>query len=151
MRCIISLLASLALALATAPLAAQTAQAGSAQELWKAYLDLSGHFDPALADLYADDAVVRNSRRYPDGHTRTLEWSGKEYQSLIRQAMPVARSRGDLDLYSNVRFKAIGDQTRVTATRYSTLKKYYAPHELILQNVRGVGWRIVGETGHSRP
>jgi hypothetical protein len=138
-------------ALANASLAAQTAPAGSAQELWKSYQDLGSRFDPSLADLYADDAVVRNTRRYPDGHTRTLEWSGKEYQSLVRQAMPLARSRGDLDLYSNVQFKVIGDRTQITATRYSTSKRYYAPHELITENVKGEGWKIVAETGQSRP
>ncbi len=141
----------LALALGSAPLAAQSASPGSAKELWKAYVDLGTRFDPSLADLYADDAIIRNTRRYPDGRTRTLEMNGKEYKSLVRQAMPLARSRGDVDVYSKVQFEDLGDRTRITATRYSTLKKYEAPHELIVGNRGGAVWSILQETGESRP
>jgi len=31
--------------------------------------------------------------------------TAEEYKALIRQAMPLARSRGDVDVYSNVRFE----------------------------------------------
>ena len=39
-----------------------------------------------------------------------------------------------MDVYSNVKFERIGKRTRITATRYSTLKKYRALHELIVGN-----------------
>src|SRR5215207_2863846 len=61
------------LALGSAQLAAQAAQPGSAQELWDDYVELGTAFDPSLAELYANDAVIHLTRRYPDGHTRTLE------------------------------------------------------------------------------
>jgi len=139
------------LALGSAQLAAQAAQPGSAQELWDDYVELGTAFDPSLAELYANDAVIHLTRRYPDGHTRTLELNGKQYKALVREAMPLARSRGDVDLYSNVQFQDLGDRTRITATRYSTLKKYQAPHELIVGNRDGTGWKILKETGESRP
>jgi hypothetical protein len=142
----------LVLALGGGPLAAQAAPPGSAQELWDDFVELGTGFDASLADLYADNAVIRNTRRYPDGHTRILEMSGKEYQALIRQAMPLARGRGDVDVYSDVRFEDLGrGRTRITATRYSTLKKYKAPHELIVGDTDGTGWKILQETGESRP
>jgi hypothetical protein len=137
------------LALGITPLGAQSAAPGSAQELWQDFVDLGAGFDPSLAELYADSAVIRNTRRYPDGRTRTLEMSGKEYKALVRQAMPLARSRGDIDIYSNVQFKSLGNRTRITATRYSTLKKYEAPHELIVGD--SDGWKILAESGESRP
>jgi hypothetical protein len=137
------------LALSAAPLAAQAPS--SAQELWDAYVERGTAFDPSLADLYATNAIIRNTRRYPGGRTRTLEMSGREYQALIRQAMPLARSRGDVDVYSNVRFTRIGKRTRIRASRYSTLKKYRAPHELIVGNPDGAGWKILQETGESQP
>jgi hypothetical protein len=138
------------LALGAGPLGAQ-ASPRSARELWDAYVERGTVFDPSLADLYATNAIIRNTRRYPDGRTRTLEMSGKQYQALIRQAMPLARSRGDVDVYSNVKFERIGKRTRITATRYSTLKKYEAPHELIVGNPTGAGWRILQEIGESQP
>ena len=70
---------------------------------------------------------------------------------MVRQAMPIARNRGDLDVYSNVRFENLGDRTRITATRYGTLKKYRAPHELIVGNVGSSGWKILKETGEAGP
>jgi hypothetical protein len=140
------------LAVATTPVVAQSAAPASAHELWEMYVELGTGFDPALADLYADNAVIRNTRRYPDGRTRTLEMTGTEYKSLIRQAMPLARSRGDVDVYSDVQFEELGEgRTRITATRYSTLKKYRAPHQLTVGRSGGAGWKILEENGESRP
>ena len=135
----------------SAPLAAQAGAPNSAKELWDTYVELGASFDTSLASLYSDNAIIRNTRRYPDGRTRTLEMSGTDYKTLIRQAMPLARSRGDVDVYSNVQFEEVGDRTRIRATRYSTLKKYRAPHELIVGKSDGAGWKILEETGESRP
>ena len=123
----------------------------SAQALWDAYVDLGTAFDPGIADLYADSATIRNTRRYPDGRTQSLRMSGAEYKVLIRRAMPVARARGDVDVYSNVRLEEAGDRVRITATRYSTLKKYRVPHQLIVGNTGVGGWKILEETGESMP
>jgi len=58
----------------------------SAQALWDAYVDFGTGFDSAIADLYADNAIIRNTRRYPDGRTQVLRMSGEEYKALIRAA-----------------------------------------------------------------
>ena len=139
------------LAISGGQVAAQAPAPGSAQELWDDFVELGTGFDAALADLYADDAVIHLTRRYPDGRTRTLQLSGKEYKPMVRQAMPIARNRGDVDVYSNVKFEDLGDRTRITATRYGTLKKYRAPHELIVGKVGSSGWKILKETGESGP
>jgi hypothetical protein len=139
------------LAISSGPVAAQTPAPSSAHELWDDFVELGTGFDPALADLYADDAVIHLTRRYPDGRTRTLELTGKEYKPMVRQAMPIARNRGDLDVYSDVKFEILGERTRITATRYGTLKKYRAPHELIVGSAGSSGWKILQETGESGP
>lgn len=139
------------LVISSGQIAAQVPEPSSAEELWDNYVELGTGFDPALADLYADDAVIQLTRRYPDGRTRTIQFTGKEYKPMVRQAMPIARNRGDLDVYSNVQFENLGDRTRITATRYGTLKKYRAPHELIVGNVGSSGWKILKETGESGP
>ena len=138
-------------ALGSMQVAAQAPAPSSAQELWDDFVELGTGFDPALADLYADDAVIKLTRRYPDGRTRTLQLTGKEYKPMVRQAMPIARNRGDVDVYSNVKYENLGDRTRITATRYGTLKKSRAPHELIVGNLGGSGWKILKETGESGP
>ena len=72
-----------------------------ARALFKAYADEEGRFDPAVADLYADDAVIRNKRTYPDGQVREMTLPAPKYKELIRAAMPLARERGDTSRYSN--------------------------------------------------
>ena len=138
-------------ALGSMQVAAQAPAPSSAQELWDDFVELGTGFDPALANLYADDAVINLTRRYPDGRARTLQLTGKEYKPMVRQAMPIARNRGDVDVYSNVKFEILGDRTRITATRYGTLKKYRTPHELVVGNVASSGWKILKETGESGP
>ena len=149
MRVAIQILVTLVIS--SGQVAAQVPAPSSAEELWDNYVELGTGFDPALADLYADDAVIQLTRRYPNGRTRTLRLTGKEYKPMVRQAMPIARNRGDLDVYSNVQFVNLGDRTRITATRYGTLKKYRAPHELIVGNVGNSGWKILKESGESGP
>jgi hypothetical protein len=151
MRLITSILVLIAAAATPLPAQSGVPAPASARELWDMYVELGTGFDPALADLYADSAIIRNTRRYPDGRTRALQMSGREYKSLVRQAMPLARSRGDVDVYSDVSFEDLGGRTRISATRYSTLKKYRAPHQLIVGASRTEGWRILEETGESRP
>jgi uncharacterized RDD family membrane protein YckC len=41
-----------------------------AEQIWNRYVALEAAFDPAVADLYSDDAVIRNRRTYPTGEVR---------------------------------------------------------------------------------
>jgi hypothetical protein len=73
------------------------------------------------------------------------------YKLLIRQAMPLAKQRGDTSTYSDVKFTQEGDMVRVTASRYSNLKKYSSPLSLLVGlNKEGV-WLIYEELSESRP
>jgi hypothetical protein len=107
------------------------AQAGgpgeSAEAFFERFVALGQAFDPAVADLYADEATIRSVRRYPDGTARALQLIGAEYKRLIRSAMPLARQRGDRDQHSDVTVWADGEQTRIRSTRYSELKGYTSP------------------------
>src|SRR5688500_4725614 len=91
---------------AATPGSADVAQAPSpaalqkAQALFKVYEDEEGRFDPAVADLYADDAVIRNKRTYPDGQVREMTLPAPKYRELLRAAMPLAKQRGDTSRYS---------------------------------------------------
>jgi len=44
-----------------------------AKALFTRYVELEKEFDPSVADLYSDDAVIRNTRRYPNAQVRTIE------------------------------------------------------------------------------
>src|SRR5688572_9975474 len=73
-----------------------------AKKVFETYVDLERKFDPAVADLYADDATIKNTPRFPDGTSRTMTMPAPKYKQLIRQSMPTAKERGDTNKYSEV-------------------------------------------------
>ena len=122
-----------------------------ARKLFERYVESERTFDAAVAELYADDAVIRNKRTYPDGTTRVSTMPAPQYKALIRQAMPLAKAREDTSTYSEVRYAEEGRRIRITATRYSNLKKYSSPLSLLVGPSPEGGWLIFEELSESRP
>jgi hypothetical protein len=108
-------------------------------------------FDPGIADLYADDALIKNTRTYPNGQVRELTMPALQYKMLIRQAMPLAKAKGDTNSYSEVTFDQEGSGVRVRATRFSNLKKYSSPISLLLAPDNSGRWLIREEISESQP
>jgi hypothetical protein len=123
----------------------------AAKALFDRYVKLEAAFDPGAADLYADDAVIKNKRTYPDGQVREMALPAAQYKSLIRQAMPLAKARGDTNSYSEITFANEGSGVRIRATRYSHLKKYSSPISLLVAPGAGGRWLIREELSESRP
>jgi len=121
-----------------------------AKQVFESYVDLERKFDPAVADLYSDDATIKNTRRFPDGTSRTMSLPAPKYKELLRKSMPVAKERGDTNKYSDVAYKEEGGSVRITATRYSDLKKYSSPLSLLVAK-KDDKWLIVEEISESRP
>jgi len=122
-----------------------------AKELFGRYVQLERAFDPAVADLYSDQAVIRNKRNYPDGNVRTLELPAPKYKELIRSAMPAAKAMGDYSTYSGVTYSQEGENIRVLATRYSELKKYSGQLSLLVAHQDSGAWLIIEELSESQP
>jgi hypothetical protein len=129
---------------ATNSLAQDSAGPQSAEQFFDRFVALGRAYDPAVADLYADDATIQSVRRGPDGTSRTLQFIGEPYKRLIRSAMPLARQRGDRDRYSDVSVAAEGGRARIRCTRYNELKRYTSPFELVLER-SGNSWQIIEE------
>ena len=144
------LLAGLAAPVGAAHSLAQDSPAPqSAEQFFDRFVALGRAYDPAVADLYADDATIQSVRRNADNTFRTLRFIGEPYKRLIRSAMPLARQRGDRDRYSNVSVSAEGPRARIRCTRYNELKRYASPYELVLER-SGDAWQIVEEYSESR-
>jgi hypothetical protein len=122
-----------------------------ASVIFDKYQSLEHSFDPALADLYCDGALIRNSRKYPNGQIRTIEIPAAKYKELIRAALPLAKASGDFSTYSHVSFEPEGSNVRVTATRYSVLKRYSSPMSLLVGSCGASGWGVLEEIGESQP
>lgn len=158
-----SLAAALFAALTLATIPALPAQAGTpaktqaspqetkARAVFDDYVRLGEAFDPALADLYADTAKISNRRVFPDDTTREMAMPASSYKTLLRRVMPVAKEQNDVSRYSDVHYTVEGDNVRITATRYSVMKDYSAPHTLLVGPDTDGTWRVLEESGESRP
>lgn len=131
--------------------AAQSDAIARAKALFKRYVDLEHAYDPAAADLYSDDAVIRNKRTYPTGEVRELSMPATTYKALIRQMTPVAKARGDRSTYSNCEYEPTAERVRIRCSRYSELKKYTSPLTLVVGPDASGEWRIFEEHSESRP
>jgi len=124
----------------------------AAQAFFESYVALEKAFDPAVADLYADSATVRNLRRYPTGEVREMKLEGARFKALVVASLPLAKERGDLSTYTGIAYEALASgQVAITGTRFSELKKYSSPLELRIALQQDGVWRIVEETGESQP
>jgi len=133
------------------PAAQSTAPVEQAKALFTRFVEMEQAYDTAIADLYADDAVIKNKRTYPTGEVRELTIPPAQYKQLIRQAMPLAKTRGDRSTYSKCGYTAEGANVRITCSRYSELKKYTSPYALLVGPNRAGQWRILEELSESRP
>lgn len=126
-------------------------QEAKARAVFDDYVRLGEAFDPALADLYADTAKISNRRVFPDGTSREMAMPAPSYKTLLRQVMPVAKEQNDVSRYSDVRYAVEGENVRIGATRHSVMKDYSAPHTLLVGPDTDGTWRVLEESGESRP
>lgn len=90
-------------------------------------------------------------RTYPTGEVRELTIPAPQYKELARATMPLAKARGDLSTYTNVRYAVEGEGVRIRAKRFSELKKYDSPLSLLVKPSASGSWLIQEELSESRP
>ncbi len=130
---------------------AQSPSVDAAKQLFEQYVTLGHAFDPGVAELYADDALIRNKRTYPTGEVREMTMPAPNYKAVIRKVMPLAQARGDRSTYSDVSYTPEGDRVRIRASRFSELKSYASPISLLVGPGEGGPWLIYEEITESRP
>ena len=123
----------------------------SAHAIFDLQQRLFSAFDPAVASLYSDSAVIRNTRRYPDGQVRVLEMDGAKYKALLVASLPAAKLRGDTSRLSSVTYFPEQLGVRVNAIRFSDLKQYSSPVSLLIGPDQDGDWCILEEISESRP
>jgi ketosteroid isomerase-like protein len=134
-----------------APASPNPAAVDKAKALFNKYVALEHAFDAAVADLYADDAVIKNKRTYPTGQVREVTFPAPQYKAVLRQAMPLAKQAGDTSRYSDCKYSAEAERIRVTCTRYSERKKYSSPISLLVGRAPKGEWLIFEELSESQP
>lgn len=150
-RCMMAVLILWSAPLVDSAAAGESTAIEKAKALFKRYVDLEHAYDTAAADLYSDDAVIKNKRTYPTGQVRELSVPAPQYKELIRQAMPLAKARGDRSTYSDCKYEEVGERVRITCNRYSELKKYTSPLTLLVGAGANGEWLILEELSESQP
>lgn len=145
---------TLAFVLCLTPASADTplADIDSARAFFEKYITLGDAYDPGLAELYADSAIIRSSRRYPDGQQRVLELSGTKWKALLIASLPLAKARDDKSTYMNVQITTTAATARISATRYSELKCYTdTGYYMVIERRPDAEYRIVEEYSETQP
>jgi hypothetical protein len=132
------------------PAESDTAEIRQAKSLFDQYIRMESGFDPRIADLYSEDAVIRNTRKYPDGTSRVIAIPAKQYKQLVRTLMPIAKQHGDTSVYTDSTFSSEGDGVRIKASRYPNLKNYESPISILVRPDKSGEWRITEELTESR-
>jgi len=96
----------------------------AAKNLFTNYIQLSDTFDPAVANLYADNAKIHVYRKYPHGTERAMELSGAQWKQLLIRAMPLAKAQNDKSIFSNIAITKYNKGYKIKANRYSNRKCY---------------------------
>jgi len=133
------------------PALADDAATLDAQRLFKQFVDLEHAYDPAQADLFASSAVIKDTRVYQDGPTKTYNWTGDNYRAIIKAQLPVQKVRGEQYNYSQVSYMREGNNVRIKCTRSMPQRKFSAPFELLLAPSAKQGYKIIEETFQSQP
>lgn len=100
-------------------------------DFFNKYDALNKAYDPALADLYTDDAKIYTIVQNPDDTEVQATLNGKKLKSLMDVGLKYAKSVGEADQYSNIRLENVASDTvKISADRYSlykcqTDKSYY--------------------------
>ena len=123
---------------------------GEAKALFQKYVELGNAFDPSIANLYADDAKIVNTRYYPNGQTKTLSFPAPAYKQMIVTSMPLAKAKNDQDSSSKVTYEDQKGSTKITALRHNKLKNYDSWLVLVVSKTPG-GIKITQEHSQSRP
>ena len=137
----VSLIGLLAISFA----AAADERLSGAQEFFDRYQQLERSFDPELASLYDEDAVIWVTRIYSNGVVRQLKIPGDVYRMAIRQSRDKAAEYGDFNEYSEVQFEPRQQGVEIQATRFNLWRNYRSPYFAFVQADDGGKWRIVEE------
>ena len=121
-----------------------------AQSFFQKYVALGNSYDASLAQLYADDAKIVNTRYYPNGQTKTMTIPMPAYKQMIVSSMPLAKAHGDQDTYSKISYANESGATKITALRHNKVKNYDSWLVLVIRKTPA-GWKITQEMSQSRP
>jgi hypothetical protein len=121
-----------------------------ARQVIESYVNLERAYDPRLADLYADEAVIKSNQSGPNGESQWVTAQGWQYKKMVRDAMPKFRSMGFKASYSGARYELSGKNVRVSAVQYIDKSRSSNPIQWTIGPGRRSQWLILEEVSIRR-
>lgn len=103
-----------------------------AKQCMEYHFSLADNFDPNMASLYSDDALIQNTILNSDGSQETRVIPAPLYKSIIGAVMEKARELDDRYTYSDLEYKLEERRVRVTYQRYSHARDYKSPVSMLM-------------------
>jgi hypothetical protein len=114
-----------------------------ARQVIESYVNLERAYDPRLADLYADEAVIKANQSGPNGESQWVTAQGWQYKKMIRDAMPRFRAQGFKASYSGARYELSGKNVRVSVMQYVDKSRSSNPVQWTIGPGRTSQWLIL--------
>jgi hypothetical protein len=123
----------------------------AAQQLFGRYVALAQAHDAGVAELYADDAVIKSRRKPPMGDAREVTVPAPEYKTLLRQQMVAGDAGGGRGTYSAVSYDGEGEFVRINAVWRGQPSQRATPISLLVGRSPSGRWLIYEETFETPP
>ncbi len=121
-------------------------------EFFDNYKNLAEEFSPKVIELYSDEATISTLRHYPYGQSKKMTMTGKQFKAVLEKALPIAKSRGDINTFSNIEIETKETEARISAHRYSVLKNYTDKgYYMVVKETDGGGLIIIEEHTETQP
>lgn len=124
---------------------AQEPEIEAAKQLFAQFVALENAYDPALADLYADEAFIKTRRSMPMGDPQEITVPAAKHKAQLRQSMALAKARGNRVTYTDVTYKPEEAFVRIEARRTAEPGRKTAPISLLVGPSPGGNWLIYEE------
>ncbi|NIX11202.1 MAG: hypothetical protein GWN05_06590 [Gammaproteobacteria bacterium] len=133
--------------LAAAPLVAAPGidAVRAAEALFVRYQALERAFDPAITELYSDQAIIYLSAPTATGRMQSFEVPAEIYTGLLRQTLHQARARGDYNRYRDVKYVPVDAGVRIRGIRHSVWRGYDSPFSMLVVRRPDGRWVVVEE------
>lgn len=128
---------------------ARTPNTEKAAAFFQKFIAMERDFDPALMDLYDDDASVTNTRRLSNGLVKDKIINVAYMKKMYQNSLWFAKWMGDTKVYADITYTEVGNGVRIMCTRSSLHKRRSVPYELIVGPGPKGDWVILMEHSES--
>lgn len=131
---------------AVGPQDSSSSEQEAVKDFFEDYAQRSAEFDPSVAELYADSAILQGTQLMKDGSTKQVRMTGAQYKAMIPLINEQAKSLNDYSEYKDFEIEHIDeDEARILALRYSHYKCYEDHNYAMTVRKMEDQWRIVEE------